>query len=156
MIEFNGYLSGPAKKRFIQKALYSGLKTLGFGFLLISPIMIFFCIKLRTWIPITLFSILFCTMPISLYITLNARENRSDFPRKIVIEDNYIICIADKYEESRAVDDVKQIYDHGEFYELVFPFGKTSEKFICQKSLLAKGCLEQFENLFSDKIIRKY
>ena len=43
--------------------------------------------------------------------------------------------------------------DH--FYFIKFPFGKYSDKFICQKSLLTQGTLEEFEALFEGKIERK-
>ena len=56
--------------------------------------------------------------------------------------------------EYRNIEDVKCVRDFGEFYELVFPFGKISEKFICQKDLLSKGTLAEFEALFGDKILR--
>lgn len=53
------------------------------------------------------------------------------------------------------IKDVKNVYDHGEFYDLVFPFGKISGKFICQKNLLTEGTLAEFEALFDGKIVRK-
>ena len=53
------------------------------------------------------------------------------------------------------ISDVKKVVDHGEFYELSFVFGKVSDKFICQKSLLTKGTLEEFKAMFGDKVYRK-
>ena len=76
-------------------------------------------------------------------------------PKKIYVEDEYIVCVGEAYEESKFIDDVAKVIDHGEFYELVFPFGNASDKFICQKGLLTKGTLEEFEQLFSGKITRK-
>ena len=35
-----------------------------------------------------------------------------------------------------------------------FIFGKISDKFICQKDLLTKGSLEEFERIFEGKIKR--
>ena len=46
-------------------------------------------------------------------------------------------------------------YDHGAFYEFVVPFGKVSDKFICQKSLLTKGTLGDFEKLIGEKLIKR-
>ena len=77
-------------------------------------------------------------------------------PKKIVTDNDYIISIADKYSDSRNINDVKLVRDFGEFYEIIFPFGKISEKFICQKNLLVKGTIEEFEALFGDKIVRIY
>ena len=39
---------------------------------------------------------------------------------------------------------------------MVFPFGKVSEKFICQKSLLSEGTLEDFEKLYIGEWKRAY
>ena len=52
------------------------------------------------------------------------------------------------------ISDAKQLRDFGEFYEIVFPFGKVSDKFICQKNLLTQGTLEEFEKLFEGKTTR--
>ena len=75
-------------------------------------------------------------------------------PKRIYTNGDHIVCVAEKYTDSKLIKDVKKVIDHGEFYELCFPFGKTSEKFICQKSLLSKGSLGAFERLFADKIIK--
>ena len=71
------------------------------------------------------------------------------------VDGDYIICIADKYTESRLINEVKSVLDYGEFYEIKFPFGRLSDKFICQKSLLSKGAIEEFEKMFQGKIKRK-
>ena len=75
-------------------------------------------------------------------------------PKRIYTRDNHIVCVADKYTDSKLISDVTKVLDHGEFYELCFPFGKISEKFICQKSLLFKGSLGAFERLFKGKIVK--
>ena len=77
-------------------------------------------------------------------------------PKKIFVQDEYIVCTADKWTEAKAVSDVKVVRDFGEFYDLVFPFGNASEKFVCQKSLLSKGTLEDFEALFEGKLERHH
>jgi len=51
---------------------------------------------------------------------------------------------------------VKKVYDYGEFYFISFYFGKISCYFICQKSLLTQGTIEDFEKLFDGKIVKKY
>ena len=73
-------------------------------------------------------------------------------PKRIVADEESITCTTDKEIVTKWITDVKQVIDHGEFYELVFPFGKISTNFICQKELLTKGTLEQFERLFEGKI----
>ena len=76
-------------------------------------------------------------------------------PHRIYLENDTITCIAEKYVETKFWEDVKVVNDYGEFYELIFPFGNASDKFICQKSLLSNGKIEDFENLFGEKIVKK-
>ena len=70
------------------------------------------------------------------------------------MEEDYVLCVSDKYTETRSINDVKKVIDHGEYYELCFSFGKLSDKFICQKNLITKGTIQEFETLFSGKITR--
>ena len=97
---------------------------------------------MHTWIPLGVNGALFLIIPLLVRIPKGKREKISITPKKICIEDGYITCIADKYEECRSISDVKCVVDHGDFYELTFPFGKISEKFVCQKNLLTKGSIE--------------
>ena len=98
----------------------------------------------------------FIIAPLLLYIPKRKKERLSLTPKCIRVEDECIICMADKYTEQRFIDDVKKVYDYGEYYDLIFSFGKVSEKFICQKELLSKGSIEEFESLFEGKITRSH
>lgn len=152
MIEFNGRLSGAAEKRFWNKATVSIQNfMLGASALVLAPI-ILFCARTRYWSFVWSFLSVFLLIPLMVRIPKRKKERIAMTPKKIYTEDDQIICIADKYAESRYIEDVKCVRDFGEFYELVFPFGKVSEKYICQKDLLTKGTLEEFEALFADKI----
>ena len=82
------------------------------------------------------------------------QAEKSMTPKKIVVDEESIACTTDKEIVTKWISDVKQVIDHGEFYELVFPFGKISTNFICQKNLLTKGTLEEFEALFEGKITK--
>ena len=154
MIEFTGILSGSAKKRFLKRVANYGQKYLVIGELFVLPIIILIAVKMENWIPIGAYlgySILILLLP---RIPKSKKEVDAIIPKKVYIEDGSIICVAEKYVEYRNLADVKRIHDFGEYYELRFSFGKISEKFICQKNLITKGTLEEFENLFRDKIIR--
>ena len=153
MIEFNGYLSGNAEKHFFKKARAYAQNLLMIGAVFALPVAGILGIRLHTWIPLSVNCALFLIIPLLVRIPKSKREKISITPKKICLEDEYIICIADKYEECRSISDVKSVLDHGDFYELIFQFGKSSEKFICQKNLLIKGSLEEFELLFEDKLV---
>ena len=55
---------------------------------------------------------------------------------------------------SYVIKDVKRLVDYGEFYEIVFRFGKGMN-FVCQKNKLKIGTLEKFESYFEGKIVRR-
>ena len=123
---------------------------------LILP-MIFFCSNVLLRDPAFSYAMLgsLAVIVFFLLIPKGKKEHISMLPKKIYTDGELIVCIADKYTDSRFIHDVKKVIDHGEYYELIFPFGKVSEKFICQKSLLAKGTIWGFEALFDGKITKR-
>ena len=151
MIAFKGHLTGPAERRFYWKGKVTALKMLP-SVLLVLPIIIYistlFSAPIFLYISIAVFAIL----PLTILIPPSKQERISLTPNLIYIEDNHIVCIAEKYEEIRKLSDIKRVIDRGEYYEIDFPYGKISEKFICQKSLLSKGTLAEFEALFDGKL----
>ena len=155
MIEFDGYIFGAAEKRFWARSRNIAQAVLLMGVLAILPAVISFAEKVGVWVWIAGYCSLFLLIPLLLRIPKSEKEKRTLLPKKIYVEDEYIVCVGEAYEESKFIDDVAKVIDHGEFYELVFPFGNASDKFICQKGLLTKGTLEEFEQLFSGKITRK-
>lgn len=55
----------------------------------------------------------------------------------------------------KSVNSVKRVLDVGEWYYIIFKFGDISTSWVCQKDLLTKGTIEDFENLFENKLVRK-
>ncbi len=53
------------------------------------------------------------------------------------------------------IQDIKEIWDMGSFYAVIFYFPNRDRRFICQKDLIVEGTIEEFEQLFKNKIIRK-
>ena len=47
---------------------------------------------------------------------------------------------------------IKKVIDYGDYYLIVLPKYLPILDVICQKSLLVKGSLEEFETLFQNKI----
>ena len=151
-IEFNGMITGAAEKRFWQKE-HTGVQ-------LVCPLVGILCFPIIPivaeifrnsfvyWFYISLFLV------IEIIVSLPKSKNYKMLwnPQRIVIDQDMITCTANSYVESKFIDDVKEVRVHEEFYELVFPFGKISNKFMCQKSLLTKGSLAEFEELFKDKL----
>ena len=155
MIVFDGYITGVAKRHFTKKSFILGSKICLFAAIVVLPLIIILANRISNWNLIWIYILFVISSPFIMHFTKSKKERLALTPRKIYTEDGQIVCIADKYEEIKDIQDVKCVYDYGEFYELAFPFGKISEKFICQKDLLSKGSLEEFEALFEDKIVRK-
>lgn len=154
MIEFSGYLTGEAKQRFVQKSRAFGMKLCLTAAVLLFPLIVWLAFRLTNWvvIPVYIFTIALLAVMFRLF---GRKIDMALVPKTIRIEEDILTCVADQYEESKMLSDVKCVYDRGAYYEIVFPFGKLSEKFICQKDLLSKGSLSEFEALFKDILVRK-
>ena len=152
MIEFKGYIDGAARKRFWHNNRVMGVKILLGAEALIFPGIIVFGIKAQNWLMVIMCAAAFFIFPLFALIPQGKKAEKSMLPKRIVADEESITCTTDKEIVTKWITDVKQVIDHGEFYELVFPFGKISTNFICQKELLTKGTLEQFERLFEGKI----
>lgn len=154
MIEFNGYLTGFAKKHFLNKSVRFVQYSYIVAIILMSPTLFAFMIKLLN--PTQIVIICFGAIIIPFTFQIKTKKGKQKItPKRIYVKDNTIVCITDTYTESKFIDDVKEVRDYGEFYYLIFPFGKISTSFVCQKNLLSNGTLEEFEALFEGKVVRK-
>lgn len=78
------------------------------------------------------------------------------FPKKVTIEDTYIAYETSENNMEFDISKIKQVVDYGDFYYVVFYTGMLFViGAMCQKNLLTKGTLEEFETLFEDKLVRK-
>lgn len=154
MIEFNGYLTGAAEKHFYKKlATYEqnitlicitlSLPMVIYAGKLIGNVEVFFC----------LFCSLYLIIPLVVRIPKSAREKKQLTPQRVRLEGEYIVSFSEKFTEKKLISDVSFVRDFGDFYELVFPLRKLSNRFICQKELLKSGTLQEFEQIFEGKIL---
>ena len=155
MIEFDGYISGAAEKHFWRKSAKMANKFILFALVVFIPVIVMISIRLKMWLVPALYGAMFVIFPLLTRIPKSENEKKKLTPYKVVIEEEYIVCQTASSSESRNLDDVKQIFDYGDFYDINFEWGKLSDKFICQKDLLTKGSLEEFERIFSGKIFKK-
>lgn len=76
------------------------------------------------------------------------------FPMKISVdEDGEMLSENNRFHEYRHVSQVKKVVDMGEFYVLYFYWRHRTFRYVCQKNLLTKGTLEEFEALFKEKLV---
>lgn len=149
MVKFEGYPTGEAKRSYAKNARKFGHKTILVSWLLLLPAFISVSYSMRRWIFVGIY-LLVAGM---LHLTVCLFRGKSiSLSKSIYTEDEYIIALGDDFQQIKSISDVKYVIDHGDFYELVFPLGNVTDKFICQKDLLVEGTLEEFEALFKDKL----
>lgn len=154
MIEFKGYISGDAERYFFKKSRFICRNMLLLSWMLISPIILRFFISfnMKSFVFVYIFFIILSM--IFIHMPRSKKYKKAHKPNHIYIKDDIIVCVSDKYTESKLLNIVKKVRDHGEFYEIIFPVGNISEKYICQKNLLSNGTFADFEKIFAGKIIR--
>lgn len=154
MIEFRGYLTGTAEKYLFQKSKVFALKIILVAAAILFPVFLIIAIDTGVWIFFIIYCVGILTSLVGLCIPQRKKVRRALTPNRIYTDGEYITCVAEKYKEIRFVKDVKVVLDFGEFYELVFYYGKGSQNYICQKDLLRTGSIVKFEKLFKSKIVR--
>ena len=90
-----------------------------------------------------------------LYRFLPTDLQKVQMPTKVMLMQDIMISKGKDFEYGRYYDDVKKVIDCGEWYHIVFYFPHKNVYFICQKDLIKEGTIEEFEEIFKDKIVRK-
>ncbi len=103
------------------------------------------------WKILAPYLLLFIVVPLICFIPSKDKRYNTC---KVFTDVEYIVAVLGTgREEFKLISDVKIVNDYGEFYELIFPWEKgINNHFICQKDLLTKGSLDEFEALFEGKI----
>lgn len=76
-------------------------------------------------------------------------------PTEISINDETVIIHGETFHQEREISQLKRIIDFGDCYKMEFVFPHKSFSCLCQKNLIVKGTLEEFEERFADIIVRK-
>lgn len=161
-IEFNGMITGKAKKFYYKKEAFSRICLIAciwIGCSVIVPIAfaLMFGGEIDVDWPgyflcIFIFLVIFCAS--ALLILFLKTYNL----KKISFDCRHLYILKGKKNFTVPVSAVKQIEDHGEFYRIklhLFSYvGNDFNIFICQKNLLTKGTIENFEKMFDNKIVR--
>ena len=67
-------------------------------------------------------------------------------------EEGFVVQRCEKIERAYPIDTVESVVDYGEWYHLIFKSPNRIKYFVCQKNLITKGSLDEFEALFKDRI----
>ena len=161
MIEFEGILSDNCRKYIVNRlrksvGIITAIVTIFFmvllfifGFVIGSKFLIAFSIPFGI--------IMVAVFPISIAFAITTKKDQQEIlPARIYldIEDETIGAENGKYNDEHAIASVKQIVDLGEWYDVKFSFGEQRHiEIVIQKDLITEGTIEEFEQLFEDKIV---
>ena len=155
MIIFDGYLSGNANEFYIKKMMNAGSKLLLILIALSIPMWVLLSIITDTFIEVMVAVLVFFILsPLVFHVCITKKEKQRINLKKVSICDGEIKAISEKTTIRNPISKVKAVNDYGEFYEVVFPSIYITAIYVCQKNLISKGSIEEFEAVFSDKIVR--
>ena len=154
MIKFSGELSRECKKSIV-KDLRNGMLIAALIAMCIVdiPIVIVACFTGH------LIILLFLAIPLLFLASpfVDAQKNaEKSIPQEIIIEDDKIEKNIEGSNEYaiKSINDVIAVFDYGEWYKFSFSFPKSCF-FVCQKNLIKEGTIEEFEEFFKDKLVKK-
>ena len=156
MIKFSGEMS-EISKNLIICANRKG------GTLIGAMIAIFFLIPILiltfVWSPFALLFIIPLVFVVAL-AGIPPKDLNKIAPYEILTEEfddgTYLVAVfTDGHYLKKSLNSIKRIIDLGEAYYISFRTRPYYFNFLCQKDLLVEGTLEEFEQLFDGKIIRK-
>ncbi len=155
MIIFNGKLSSKSinyiTSQLKQKKVINKLLLIYVIIVCISSVPIILLGLLAHWLCFFFEIIVLGAVFVALKILWN---DMNKIPEKVVVDNINIMLYFEKGEMVIESSKIVQVLDLGSFYQLLLR-GGINQNFICQKDLLVKGTLEDFENLFAGKIIRQ-
>ena len=161
MIEFNGEQSEQCKLIIAkEKAKNAGL-LFTICSIIISIITIIVGIINSKLIYSLIIILIFVFLTISAFIVPKKQISSIKINSKVNINSDLITM---KYSTNfylnektycKKISNIKYIIDFGICYCMIFKFGDISNSWVCEKSLITKGSISQFENLFKDKIKKK-
>ena len=151
-IVFEGELSVKNKKYFIKQL----------------KIIIFLCWLISSWIvaiPFILltifndkifiyFSLLLLLFPF-IFLIIKNKHLEDMLPKKVIIYKDLMISFVKNAKYEEVFDNISKVVDYGDCYKIYFKLFYKNQSFICQKDLIKEGTLDEFENLFSNELIKK-
>ena len=153
MIEFKGELTGQCKEyvlktekqiNFIGGAIAAGVVTI-FTVVLAS----FYDLVYLVAVPIVwLFMMILAAIPPS------KKSYGNILPTQVIIDvEEGLTSKGENFSLDNDLENVTKVIDFGEGYHICF--SNRNNRFVCQKSLITQGTLEEFEELFKDVLVKE-
>ena len=163
MIEFNGPITEKNQldrmKRVDKTTIRSFLIiALSCWLMLIAFELIFSIVSQEVWKELVVFSVVVLCVVLLIAKTPKSVVLRFRLsPHIIITEEDLSLELLNRGKQlwrTRKLSRVKKILDCGEVYYIIFKFGDITNSWICQKSNIVNGSIEDFEKLFAEKIVR--
>lgn len=159
MIVFEGEFSDELKKKVLRRNKIHAVLCMSVVTVCLCTPFIISCALYYSWLSCTLMATNISACLLLLLFFAVYREKPKHYgklmPSKVVIEDDFMISYCQNAEYCRYFKDIKSIVDKGDSYFISFYFPDKCGTFICQKSSIKQGTIDEFENMFENKIIRK-
>lgn len=153
MIEFRGKLSQKSMNFMIKRERKNGMISGGIASAILLIPVIICSIKID---PIcSLFILVLILLTFLSGAPLKKNELSIIAPNNVYIVGDEIVSKSERFSCSNLVESVTKVEDYGEFYFLKFDYSHRCGRFICQKDLITQGTIEEFEEIFKDKIVRE-
>ena len=152
MIEFKGPLTGEAEKFLLKQQTKILSRTMLIVTILFGVPIVLCSIYVRPLILLFLLPILM--LLVYSLMTPSKKDQMMFMPKRIFIdlEENMIVHQCEKMERFHSLDSVQTIFDYGECYYFKFDYANRDMYFVCQKDLISQETIDEFEELFKDKI----
>ena len=150
MIIFQGDISKECQEYFLKKIVA--------GILIFTSILTLITLFVCLIIGNNLFSYLILIaglITIVAYDVYMVKNYKKTFPRRVDIEEDFLVVYTKEGSVTREVKDLKRVFDEGQFYIMDFYFPHKCMEMLCQKDLIVQGTLEEFEELFEDYLVKK-
>ena len=153
MIEFNGALSSRCVHFYMKKDILRSLIIFLLPALLfIIPMVVLSISRAELFWGVLagiIFVIAVCAAIIEGTVFLKKK-----LPTRITIADGRINKVSILESKNNPISEIETVVDYGEWYQIYFNIGFRNNYVICQKDLIVKGTLEEYEKLLGDKIVR--
>lgn len=153
MIEFRGEMSEDCRHYILNKEKKIGVIATGIVATLFCIPTIILAI-MWDWI-FSIFILVLVFAVVLAWVAPNKKTYPLIIPYKLMIDNGVIKVDGEKFHYSRTVNQVKKLIDMGGWYHIYFYYRYRSLRFVCQKDLIKENTLEEFEDLFKEKLVRK-
>ncbi len=147
MIVFKGNLNPECREYMKKIKIIEWIVSVVGAFIATSWVVVLVALAVTKWLFLLL-------IPLLILIMADFYRQRGGYPTYVQIDEDYITSKGDNPKEftSFSLDDVLEVIDMGTWYKFKFNL-KVNVFTICQKDLIVEGTLEEFEEIFKDKLV---